>query len=89
MIRVSFLLSAHCQKKRTTMINNAGNGKRSIERGRMRRRVERLGFGKKLGFFFFRRKKWRGGRVGEVWGTEKKKQREKERSSVDCGPLDQ
>ena len=30
--------------------------------------------------FFFRRKKWRGGRVGEVWGTQKKsRERERER----------
>ena len=32
----------------------------------------------KDGFFYFRRKKWRGGRVGEVWGTQKKS-RERER----------
>lgn len=32
----------------------------------------------KDGFFFLRRKKWRGGRVGEVWGVEQKKQRERE-----------
>ena len=83
MTRVSFLLSAHCHKKRTTMINNAGNGKkRSIERGRKRRRVERLGFGKKLGFFFTEeemagRKSWR-----SMGDREKKAEREREREEL-------
>ena len=81
MTRVSFLLSAHCHKKRTTMINNAGNGKRSIERGRMRRRVERLGFGKRWVFLFSEeemagRKSWR-----SMGDREKKAEREREELS--------
>ena len=40
----------------------------------------------KDGFFYFRRKKWRGGRVGEVWGTQKKS-RERERERERCSGL--